>query len=157
MTAPDASPYDDGVVPSATDLWSVDPTGVARDWLADHEPLSRDALAAVGVAFRDAVGAPAELDDGSGLLRDDALRTADAAAFGRFAHDHDVAILEPADGAVDPTLGYCFGYTPDADSPDDTGVPLLVCLPGPLTDAVAWLEAFSETVASMPGLGIVRL
>jgi len=157
MAPSDRSPYDDGTVPSATDLWSVDPTGVARDWLADHRPLSRDDLADVGSAFRTEVGSATELAADSGVLRDDSLRSADAAAFGRFAHDHDVAILEPADGAVAPSLGYCFGYTPDADSPDDRGVPLLVCLPGPLSAAVAWLERFSETVASQPGLGLVRL
>lgn len=150
------SPYDGDALPSPTDLWSVDPNAVVDDWTATHEPLTADALAEVASAFVASVGAPAREESAAGVTEDASLRVADADAFGQFTHEHDVALLEPGEEGLDPEYGYLFGYTTDADSADDRGVPLLVCLPGPLPDAVDWLERFSEALAEMPRLGIVR-
>lgn len=149
------NPYETGAVPSATDLWSVDPNGVAAEWTEENDPLTPDELATIADAFVTSVGTAARETTDEGVTEDEYLRVADAESFGRFAHERDVALLEPADDA-DPTYGYLYGYTTEGNSAVERGVPLLVCLPGPLAEATAWLEEFSATVADMPGLGIVR-
>lgn len=151
------NPYETDAMPSATDFWSIDPNTVAAEWTEKNDPLSRSELSQRGSAFIRTVGSPAREESAGTITEDDHLRVADAAAFGQFAFEHDVALLEPGDGDIDPEYGYLYGYTTDANSPDERGLPLLVCLPGPLSEAVAWLEEFSAAVADMPGLGIIRL
>lgn len=149
------NPYETGTVAAADDLWSVDPNTVATDWLADHDPLSLDELSTIASAFVREVGDPARAEDDDGVVEDERLRVADADAFGRFSRERDVALLEPG-GGVEPVYGYLYGYTPDANTAEETGVPLLVCLPGPRSEAVSWLEEFSAAVAELPRFGIVR-
>ena len=155
MTETASNPYETDAVPDGSDLWSVDPNTVAEEWTADHDLYSRADLSTVTNAFIRTVGEPAHAESNDTVAEDDHLRVADASAFGEFARDHDIALLEPAD-SVEPTYGYFFGYTTNANSADDTGVPLLVCLPGPVEAAANWLEEFSAAVSDMPGLGIVR-
>lgn len=149
-----ANPYEDGRVPDADDLWSVDPNAAVEDWLDENDPLPPAKLSNVASAFQ-RVGDPAVDESDEGVVEDDHLRVADAEAFGRFAHEQDVAVLEPAEG-VELEYGYLYGYTPNRDTAEDAGVPLLVCLPGPLPDAVSWLEDFSAAIADMPRFGLVR-
>ncbi|HET7324106.1 MAG TPA: hypothetical protein VFJ06_07235 [Halococcus sp.] len=150
------SPYETDAIPPATDLWSIDPNTAVEEWKEKNDPLSPDELSTVASAFIRTVGSPAREETEEGVTEDDHLRVGDAGAFGEFAFEYDVVLVEPGTDGIDPEYGYLYGYTTDADSPEERGVPLLVCLPGPLSEAVSWIETFSETVADMPGLGIMR-
>lgn len=149
------NPYESGSVPESDDLWSVDPNDVADAWLQRHEPLSHAELSDIASSFVRSVGEPARKESDDGAVEDQHLRVADGTTFGRFAQREDVALLEPAD-TVEPEYGYLYGYTPNANTAEETGVPLLICLPGPLSDAAAWLEGFSAAVAQTPRFGLIR-
>jgi len=155
MTESAENPYETGEVPDPSDLWTVDPNTTVEEWTDENDPLSLDELADVAAALIDECGTAAREESEEGTIEDEYLRVADDDAFGRFAYEHDVALLEPGD-AVRSTYGYLYGYTTNANTAIERGVPLLVCLPGPLPDAVEWFEEFSAAVSDMPGLGIVR-
>jgi hypothetical protein len=67
-----------------------------NEWLADHEPLSRGEFDHINSAFAATVGDPVEHPTWG---RNVECREADAEAFGLFAYDYDVALVELDAGA----------------------------------------------------------
>jgi hypothetical protein len=109
-----------------------------NEWLADHEPLSRGEFDRINSALVRTIGEPVEHPTWGCNVE---CREADAAAFGLFAYDYDVALVElDADGRYGDLHG-----VPVADG--QQWVPVLVTTDdsGDVADAVRRLHESYHT------------
>lgn len=119
-----------------------------EEWLTRNEPLSRADLNTVESTFMRTVGEPARMEssvEGVGGMteKNPHMRVASADAFGLFAYEEDVVLIE-----LDETIacGEIVGY-PAGDN-DNRWVPVLFCLEGPVSEARDRMEFLLMTTQS---------
>lgn len=117
-----------------------------EDWVARNEPLSRADLNSVEREFMQTVGEPARskrsVDGGEVAEKNPHMRIASPDAFGLFAHEADVVLVE-----LDETIecGEIIGYP----AGEARWAPVLFCLEGPVSRARDRMEF---TLVTLQGL-----
>ena len=113
------------------------------EWLAEHEPLPRNALSRVESRFLRTVGEPARMDvEKYARLKNPHMRVASATEFGVFAYKEDVVLIE-LDDRVE--CGEMVGYPAN----DSRWVPVLICMNGPVAQARDRMETVVVTLNSL--------